>query len=283
MTDFLTPISGSELQRALARFGDARKRVRRFRYLEQSMVPTRSPGREFELRTPDGADATGDGSYTISGHAAVTGQEVVLADLGWLRIREVISVGAFDAVLATSPDVHMNINHDMRYAMARTTASGVGSLELSMDSIGLRDFARVPSAISFVRDLAVQMQSGIIDQQSFAFTIADEVMTQVDEDGVSDVLFNITEVGNLYDVCVCAQGAYPTTDSNLRGLLEAVRGRDGIDPSGLTLDTHRSGEGADESHVEPETAGGVSVAARAASLKRKRQTALSLYPERAST
>lgn len=239
----------------------------------------------FDVRGLGDASETGDGSFTITGHAAVTGQETVLGEIpGLVRVREVIAPDAFNTVLATNPDVHLNINHDMKYAMARTRVQGVGSLELSMDSVGLRDFARVSPEITFVRDLAIQMKTGVIDQQSFAFTIANEKRTQVDDGEMLDVLYEIEEVGQLYDVCICAQGAYSQTDSHLHSRsLAGVLGRAGIDPAGLMLGTHRSAEGADESHVEPITAGGVSEAARAASLKRRRLAALAAHPERSRT
>lgn len=170
---------------------------------------------------------TGDGSYTITGHAATTNSEYVLfesEEMG-VRIRERISGDAFNSVLAGNPDVHLNINHDMRYAMARTGVNGVGGLELSMDPIGLRTFARVSPNITFVRDLAEQMRLGIIDQMSFAFTIESETRTVSETDEMTDVLYDITSVGNLYDVCVCAQGANPQTDSSLRSITAAL-GRD---------------------------------------------------------
>ena len=218
----------------------------------------------LEVRGLGDASETGDGSFTITGHAAVTGVETVLGEVpGVVRVREVIAPSAFDRVLSTNPDVHLNINHDMRYAMARTRVQGVGSLELSMDSIGLRNFARVSPEISFVRDLAVQMKTGVIDQQSFAFTIANEKRSQVDDGDLLDVLYEIEEVANLYDVCICAQGAYSQTDSQLHSrTLAGVLGRAGIDPAGHMLDPRRSSEGADQFRVEPVTAGGVSERAR---------------------
>lgn len=214
----------------------------------------------FEVRGLGDASETGDGSFTIAGHAAVVGQETVLGEIpGLVRVREIIEPAAFDPVLATNPDVHLNINHDMHYAMARTRVQGIGALELSMDSIGLRDFARVSPDISFVRDLAIQMKTGVIDQQSFSFTIAHEKRSEVDDGEMIDVLYTIQEIGQLYDVCICAQGAYSQTDSHLHARsLAGVLGRAGIDPAGLMLGTHRSLEGADGSHVELVTAGGVS-------------------------
>lgn len=256
----------SELRAAIDQYHLERLHQRRYRFLERGHAAVARRERtqdEIILRTATGQNSTGDGSLTIQGHAAVTGQEVVLFDLGWLRVREVIDSGAFNAVLASPDlDVHMNVNHDMKFAMARTGIAGVGGLELSMDGIGLADFARVDPAISFVNDLALRMRPdangrAVIDQQSFAFTIAKETYTETDDGDVIDVLYNVQEIGQLFDVCVCAQGAYPTTDASLRGLMQAVTRRAGIDPAGATESVEGVALVLDREPVEP-LAGGES-------------------------
>lgn len=219
----------SELRAALGEYDGRRIGVKRYRYLERSHAPKRPAVRELELRS---GEQTGDGSFTIQGHAAVTGQTTVLFDIGWLRVSETISAGAFNKVLASDPDVHGNINHDMKRVMARTGVDGVGGLKLNMDGVGLADFMRVDPAISYVADLGIAMKAGIIDQQSFAFTIADETRTEVDDGETVVVTYEIQEIGDLFDVCVCAQGAYPTTDASLRGLVARVSGHAGSDLAG---------------------------------------------------
>src|SRR5437879_3013349 len=88
------------------------------------------PFRAVEFRD---ATQTGDGSYTIKGHAAVFDQETVLYDGGWWRLREVIEPGAFGPVLGRNPLVHLNIGHDMNRSIAATQIDGIGGLELSED------------------------------------------------------------------------------------------------------------------------------------------------------
>lgn len=178
------------------------------------------------------ATQTGDGSFVFSGHAAVFDQTAVLYSGTTFAVEESIAPGAFDAVLASGPDVHLNIGHDMTYAMARTGVSGRGGMVLSADAVGLAVEARINSEISFVRDLGLQMEDGVVDQMSFMFYPGKrEVTTTVDESGFETDHIRMLTIRELFDVCVCAQGAYPQTDANLRSVLAAA-GRAGFDPTG---------------------------------------------------
>lgn len=188
------------------------------------------PLRGLEVR--DGSQ-TGDGSLTITGYAAVTEQETTLYDGRMFQLNEVISRGAFGPVLSrTGLDVHLNIGHDNNFAMARTGVDGIGRLELTEDERGLRVFARVDPEISFVRDLSLQMKSGVVDQMSFAFTVADDEAMVRDADGVEVETRRILEIGDLYDVTVVARGAYPQTSAQIRSLMGALSRRGGFDPPG---------------------------------------------------
>jgi HK97 family phage prohead protease len=196
---------------------------------------------------------TGDGSYTLTGHAAVFEQETVLFDIGWYRLREKIARGAFTSVLSRRPDVHLNHGHDMNTAMARTSVAGSGARA----DAGRDRTARFRAARSRrpdVQRLAPKMDRGIVDQMSFAFMLGDyERVEEEDADGNTDVLRTIVEVGDLYDVCVCAQGAYPTTDAALAlRTMNHILGRAGIDPAGLL--EHRAEAGA--SDVAPDELAG---------------------------
>lgn len=184
-----------------------------------------TPFRDVQVRNATG---TGDGSWTIEGYAAVYAQETTLYDIpGWVRMRERIAHGAFTDVLRRVRDgsevVHLNHGHDMTTVVAATDVRGIGSLELSEDSHGERFFARIDPEDPDAKSLAVKMSRGIVRQASFAFTIARERLVESDEldDGTLDMLWEIEEIGHQYDVCACAQGAYPQTESFIRSLAAA--------------------------------------------------------------
>lgn len=191
----------------------------------------------LELRDASG---TGDGSYTLSGTAAVFGQTTTLYSGRYWTLEEEIAPGAFSTVLASNPTVHLNHGHDMLTAMARLTSVGpdgpvgVGGMKLWESAEGLHVFARLNPDLSHVRDLAVQMRDGVVDQMSFRFRIgAEELHTTVDPaTGHETDHYTITEVSELYDVCVCAQGAYPQTSALLRSALDKLR-HSGVDPEGI--------------------------------------------------
>ena len=170
---------------------------------------------------------SGDGSRVLTGYAAVTGQVTTLYAGRNYQMDEVIAPGAFDEVLAGNPDVHLNIGHDMNRAIARTGINGVGGLQLSVDPHGLRVYARVSGSDPDVQALAAKMDLGIMDQMSFAFRIgAQTCLTTIDESGRETDLWTIETVSDLYDTCVCAQGAYSTTEAALRTLALSGIGAD---------------------------------------------------------
>lgn len=162
----------------------------------------------------------------MGGYAAVYGQETTLWEIpGFIRVREEIAPNAFKNVLERigrgEEIVHFNHGHDMKTAVAATDVQGIGSLELGEDSHGLRFFARVDQEDMDARQLAVKMRRNIVRQSSFAFTIADEERVATETDDFYDVKYTINEIGHLYDVCACAQGAYPQTEVGLRSLAAA--------------------------------------------------------------
>lgn len=190
-----------------------------------------APIERVDVRDPSG---TPDGSWTISGYAAVFNQETTLFDAYGLRLRERIASDAFGGVLSrlSAGDglVHLNHGHDMKSAVASTDvarasdgALPIGGLELSQDAHGLRFFARVDAQDPDAVRMAAKMRRGVVNQASFAFTIDDEALLEDRDlpDGTVDQLWEISAVRDLFDVCVCAQGAYPQTESHLRSMTAA--------------------------------------------------------------
>lgn len=165
---------------------------------------------------------SGDGTRILSGYASVYNQTTTLYAGTYYTLKERINEGAFFSVLAKNPDVHFNMGHDMNRAMARTGIKGVGGLELSSDAHGLRVYARLSPTDPDVQALSAKMDLGIMDQMSFAFQVLAKgckYETETDANGMKTDTRIINEIENLYDVCVCTQGAYPTTEASLRSLL----------------------------------------------------------------
>lgn len=146
----------------------------------------------------------GPDQVTLRGHAAVF--DLLSHDLGGFR--EKIAPGAFRDVLASDPDVHLVQDHDTRLVLGRTRSK---TLELREDARGLHVWDRMPPT-TYAKDLAILMERGDIDQMSFKFTVDEEEWA---EDAEGNVTATILKVRELFDVTVCAQGAYPQTDAQL--------------------------------------------------------------------
>lgn len=158
----------------------------------------------FPVEKVEFADSgAGDGQRTVRGHAAV--YDRLSHDLGGFKTK--IAKGAFTNVLDGNPDVHLVWDHDTRYVLARTKN---GTLELRDDPYGLHTWARL-AGTTYASDLAVLMERGDVDQMSFACRIGSDEWTEND----SGITRTILEIDELYDVTICAQGAFPQTDSTL--------------------------------------------------------------------
>lgn len=238
--------------------------------------------RMSDMEVRDGGQ-TGDGSYTFTGTAAVFNAETTLYSGKFWTLKERIAPGAFTDVLS-SPDllVHLNVGHDMNLPLARLSAVGpdgavpVGGMKLWQDASGLRVFARLNAELSTVRDLAVLMGDGVVDQMSFAFRIgAETLVSHTDGEATIDT-YTIDRVSALYDVCVCAQGAYPTTSAALRSAIRHA----GIDPAGVRPRHDGPDPSGDTEVMRSEPAGGQppDPDPRVAQRARERARALALHP-----
>ena len=152
---------------------------------------------------------SGDGRLKVVGHAAVFNSPSVEMTSQLGSFIERIAPHAFDNVLQSNPDVVLTWDHDTRYALARTTA---GTLELSSNAHGLRYYASV-TPTSYAEDLRNLMNDGVVNESSFTFRIAPGGEDWADRDG--HIMRTITEIDELFDVCVTVAGAYPATDSSV--------------------------------------------------------------------
>lgn len=155
--------------------------------------------KEKEVRKLDiqfRAEDTEDGKMEIKGYAAVFNSPETYS------YTEVIDSRAFDE--ADMSDVVLRYNHnDSFMVLARTRNK---SLELNVDEKGLYMDARLQDDITEHRNIFNAIKSGLIDKQSFAFTV-DEDEYDYDTDTRT-----ITRIGKVFDVSVVDQPFYNATD-----------------------------------------------------------------------
>lgn len=118
---------------------------------------------------------------------------------------EVIDEHALDN--ADMSDVVLRYNHNDSFMVLARTRNN--SLKLNVDNTGLMMDATLQDDITEHRNIYNAIKSGLIDKQSFAFTI-DEDEYDYDTDTRT-----ITKIGKLYDVSVVDQPFYNATDVNI--------------------------------------------------------------------
>lgn len=119
---------------------------------------------------------------------------------------EVIAPTALDE--ADMSDVVLRYNHnDSFMVLARTRNK---SLQLEKDEKGLMIDATLQNDITEHRNIFNAIKSGLIDKQSFAFTV-DEDEYDYDTDTRT-----ITKIGKLFDVSVVDQPFYNATDVSVK-------------------------------------------------------------------
>jgi len=128
--------------------------------------PARDQNFKAELRSKL-VDRDGKKYYQFDGYASTVDQTYQMYDF-WGPFDEKIDSGAFDKTLGADPDVAFLLNH-RGTTMARTKVSK--TLELSVDQTGLLTRAFCNPERVDVRDMALAIDDGDIDQMSFAFRI----------------------------------------------------------------------------------------------------------------
>ena len=155
--------------------------------------------KEKEIRKLDiqfRAEDTEEGKMEIKGYAAVFDSPETYA------YTELIAKGAFDE--SDMSDVVLRYNHnDSFMVLARTRNK---SLELKTDDKGLYMTARLQDDITEHKNIFNAIKSGLIDKQSFAFTVEED-----NYDYETDTR-TITKIGKVFDVSVVDQPFYNATD-----------------------------------------------------------------------
>lgn len=158
--------------------------------------------KEKEIRKLDiqfRAEENEDNKMEIKGYAAVYDSPETYA------YTEVIAKGAFDE--SDMSDVVLRYNHnDSFMVLARTRNK---SLNLSVDDKGLFMDATLQDDITEHKNIYNAIKSGLIDKQSFAFTVEED-----DYDYETDTR-TITKIGKVFDVSVVDQPFYNDTDVSL--------------------------------------------------------------------
>lgn len=142
------------------------------------------------------AESNEDGKMEIKGYAAVFNSPETY------DYTEVIDSKAFDE--ADMSDVVLRYNHnDSFMVLARTRNK---SLSLDVDDKGLLIDATLQDDITDHKNIYNAIKSGLIDKQSFAFTV-EEDSYDYDTDTRT-----ILKIGKLFDVSVVDQPFYNATD-----------------------------------------------------------------------
>jgi HK97 family phage prohead protease len=156
----------------------------------------------IESRSEDGADE----ARWVVGYAAKFG--VNSLDLG--DFQERIDPGAFGIVAERRGrkkplETRALWNHDANFPLARYP----GTLRMNVDEVGLRYEFPVPDT-SYGRDLAANIEAGIVRGSSFSFQIAPGGESWSVEDGRS--IRTVTKIDTLIDVGPVTFPAYPDAD-----------------------------------------------------------------------
>lgn len=157
---------------------------------------------QFEIRTLE------DGKTIIlKGYALKFGKRS--EDFG--GVDEILECGCLDKT--DMSNVVALINHDPNYPLARNTVrEGPGHLSLSVDDTGLR-FSLIPTDTAYAKDLMTNMTAGVVNQCSFAFTLAENGADWSYESEKDMYHRAVKHIERLWDVSIVTTPAYPDTEA----------------------------------------------------------------------
>lgn len=168
--------------------------------------------RDFRLTNIEQrANEEGAPEMVVEGVAATFNQPTVLFKADGIEYKEQIDPDAFSS--AEMDDVIFNINHCGRvYARTRNN-----SLQLTIEEDGLHMRAQLLPEDEGHKQLFRDIQSGLLDKMSFAFTVAEDKYDQ------NERMRTITKIDRLFDVSVVDIPAYDSTSISARNYFDAVR------------------------------------------------------------
>ena len=155
-----------------------------------------------------------DDPGTISGYAAVVGQETVIES--WVSWREKIAPGAFKAAIKTD-DVRALFNHDPNILLGRTTS---GTLRLKEDAHGLKYEVDLPDTVA-AQDVRTLIERGDVTGSSFGFRVEEDSWDESEVKKGKLPLRTIERV-SLFDVSPVTYPAYPTTSVSARSKAQTI-------------------------------------------------------------
>ena len=172
--------------------------------------------RSMELRAAKREEGA-EQSFIVEGYATTFGEEYELFRDGKYVVMEQVDKDAFKNT--DMSDVVFQIDHEGRvYARTRN-----GSLSLEVDEHGLLTKANLGLTESS-RSVYEDIDAGLYDRMSFAFTVNDESYIEEELDNGDIILHRtILGVGKLYDTSAVSFPANPNTDISARSK-EAIDG-----------------------------------------------------------
>jgi len=150
------------------------------------------------------ADDQESGKMIVEGYPIVFDKETYI-DYGWDGWYEKIDRNAF--ANADMSDVALKYNHnDNIFILARTRN---GSLTLTIDDHGVFMHAELIDTTTN-RDVYKMVQSGLLQEGSFAFTVEEQEILEIGNWGDANYEMHrtIKSIGKLFDVAICPNGAY---------------------------------------------------------------------------
>ncbi|MFZ3558159.1 HK97 family phage prohead protease [Streptomyces sp. BH055] len=189
-------------------------------------MPTMTSSEERRRLSLDTAHVTiradDQGGQRFAGYAAVFNSRTAIGNpLRW-GFYEEIAEGAFTKTLAEG-DARMLIDHDSYYVVSRMSA---GTLGLSEDARGLAVDSALDTRLSYVQDLAVNLENRNVTGMSFGFYVVKDEWNQeeIEVEGSDPVPVDVRVIREvrLVEVSAVTFPAYPETEAELKAVARAL-------------------------------------------------------------